>query len=187
MGIVSLVFLAIALSMDSFATSIVLGLNCCNIKAKQTLRVSLFLSVTQALFPLLGWLVGDTFSAHISNYDHWIAFILLAIIGGQMVFEGFQHKQEEEAKCLSTRNLLLLAIATSIDAFIVGAGFAFLDVNIWIATIIIFLVTMMFTIIGFTFSSKVGGKCGKFAEVVGGIILITIGVKVLIEHLFYQS
>jgi putative Mn2+ efflux pump MntP len=191
MGFLSLVLVAIALSMDSFAVSTALGISSCKVSIKQTLRVALFLSVTQAIFPLLGWLTGETFSIYIREFDHWIAFVLLVIIGGQMIYEGFDNDGNKEdnkkQKCLSSRNLLLMGIATSIDAFIVGVSFAFLEVNIILATAMIFVVTMIFTYIGFSFSARIGNKCGKYSEIFGGLVLMAIGAKVLIEHLFFHG
>ncbi len=192
MDFLSLLLIAVALSMDSFAVSTALGISSCANQEREILRVSLFLSGTQALFPLIGWIAGEAFSTYISEFDHWIAFILLTIIGGQMIFEGVgnnktEEKLEKKHRCLSTKNLLLMAVATSIDAFIIGVGFAFLEVNILLATVTIFLVTMIFSSIGFGFSSKIGTKCGKYSEIFGGLVLIAIGTKVLIEHLFFLT
>ena len=186
MSFLSVLFVAIALSMDSFAVSIALGLGCCSTELKHILRVVLFLSVAQATFALLGWLVGDSCLEYIKNYDHWLAFILLSVIGGQMVYEGIKGKNKDSNDnnnaVPTVKSLLLLSIATSIDALITGVSFAFLDVDIFMVIVVILSVTAFFTFIGFTFSGKIGKKCGNYSEIFGGIVLIPIGLKVLIEH-----
>ncbi len=184
MSLNSLILLAIALSMDSFAVSVALGFNCCNAKLKHILKVVLFLSTAQAVFPLLGWLIADFFSHSIKKYDHWIAFTFLAIIGIQMIYEGIKDQCKNNNMLPSIKTLLILSVATSIDAFITGLSFAFLDVNICIAMVTIFLVTTFFTFFGFTYSRKIGKKCSKYSEIIGGSILIIIGLKILLEHLF---
>jgi len=188
MSFPSVLFVAIALSMDSFAVSIALGLSCCSAELKYILRVVLFLSVAQATFALLGWIVGDSCLEYIKNYDHWLAFILLSVIGGQMLYEGIKGKDKDNNDnnnnnaVPTIKSLLLLSIATSIDALITGVSFAFLDVDIFMVIAVILSVTAFFTFIGFTFSGKIGKKCGNYSEIFGGIVLILIGLKVLIEH-----
>lgn len=187
MGSISLIFIAIALSMDSFAVSIALGVNSDKPNLKESFRIALFLSFAQALMPVLGWILGDIFSSFIADYDHWVSFLLLSIIGGQMIYEGLSPDDEKDCKkCVSTKTLIMLALATSIDAFIVGVGFAFLKVNILLAFVIIFITTFIFSSFGNFFSCKVGTKMGKYSELLGGIVLILIGLKTLIEHIYFK-
>ena len=127
------------------------------------------------------------FSSFITDYDHWVSFILLSILGGQMIYEGLSSDSEKVCKkCVSTKTLIMLALATSIDAFIVGIGFAFLKVNILLAFLIIFITTFIFSSFGNFFSCKVGSKIGKKSELIGGVVLILIGIKTLIEHLYFE-
>ncbi|MDD2563188.1 MAG: manganese efflux pump MntP family protein [Salinivirgaceae bacterium] len=185
MDFLSLIFIAIALSMDSFAVSIAIGVNSKPI-IRESIRIALFMAFTQALMPILGWILGDVFSSFIADYDHWIAFLLLSILGGQMIYEGLSSSDDKMCrKCVSTKTLIMLALATSIDAFIVGVGFAFLNVNILLAFVIIFIITFVFSFSGNFFSCKVGNKLGKQSEMLGGIVLILIGIKILIEHLYF--
>ena len=152
----------------------------------QMLRASLSFGLFQAIMLALGWLAGQTLIDLIGNFDHWLAFILLVFIGGKMVWESFRKEDEEKEKKVDfTKGLLLLtlSIATSIDSLAVGLSFAFLDVNIAQASLVIGLTTFVITVIALLIGKKVGKLIGERAELIGGLILIGIGLRILITHL----
>ncbi len=186
MGIVELLLIGIGLSMDAFAVSICKGLNMKKVNKVHCAVIALFFGGFQALMPLIGWALGKQFESYITSIDHWIAFVLLALIGGNMVRESRQKEEEEVEKCepkLNIKELFLLAIATSIDALAVGITFAFLKVNIIPAIAIIGTTTFIISAIGVFVGNIFGSKYKDKAELAGGIILILIGVKILLEHL----
>ena len=193
MGIVELLLTAIGLSMDAFAVSVCKGLGMRKMRYDQALVIGLYFGVFQALMPLLGWLLGTSFSRYIQAFDHWIAFVLLVVIGGHMVVEVLRGEDEEDEVCLCAaeaaeehldiKELFLLAIATSIDALAVGVTFAFLQVNIVPAIIIIGSVTFVISAAGVFIGNIFGSKYKSRAELAGGIILILLGIKILLEHL----
>lgn len=187
MGIVELLLTAIALSMDAFAVSVCKGLGMRRMRYDQALVISLYFGVFQALMPLIGWLLGTSFSRYIQAFDHWIAFVLLAFLGGKMLWDVFHEKEDgeqESAECrLDHRELFMLAIATSIDALAVGIAFACLDVNIWSSISIIGVTTLVISFAGVWIGNRFGNRFQKKAEIAGGLVLILIGVKILAEHL----
>ena len=187
MGIVELLLTAIALSMDAFAVSVCKGLGMRRMRYDQALVISLYFGVFQALMPLIGWLLGTSFSRYIQAFDHWIAFVLLAFLGGKMLWDVFHEKEDEEQESaerrLDHRELFLLAIATSIDALAVGIAFALLDVNIWSSISIIGVTTLVISFAGVWIGNRFGNRFQKKAEIAGGLVLILIGVKILAEHL----
>ena len=187
MGIVELLLTAIALSMDAFAVSVCKGLGMRRMRYDQALVISLYFGVFQALMPLIGWLLGTSFSRYIQAFDHWIAFVLLAFLGGKMLWDVFHEKedgeQESAERRLDHRELFMLAIATSIDALAVGIAFACLDVNIWSSISIIGVTTLVISFAGVWIGNRFGNRFQKKAEIAGGVILILIGVKILLEHL----
>ncbi len=186
MGIVELLLIGIGLSMDAFAVSICKGLNMKKVNKVHCAVIALFFGGFQALMPLIGWALGKQFESYITSIDHWIAFVLLALIGGNMVRESRQKEEEEVEKCepkLNIKELFLLAIATSIDALAVGITFAFLKVNIIPAIAIIGTTTFIISAIGVFVGNIFGSKYKDKAELAGGIILVLIGVKILLEHL----
>lgn len=186
MGIVELLLIGIGLSMDAFAVSICKGLNMKKVNKVHCAVIALFFGGFQALMPLIGWALGKQFESYITSIDHWIAFVLLALIGGNMVRESRQKEAEEVEKCepkLNIKELFLLAIATSIDALAVGITFAFLKVDIIPAIAIIGATTFTISAIGVFVGNIFGNKYKDKAELAGGIILILIGVKILLEHL----
>ncbi|MBQ7656848.1 MAG: manganese efflux pump [Clostridia bacterium] len=184
MDFLSLFLLAVGLSMDAFAVSICKGLALKKIRFSHALIVGLWFGGFQALMPLIGYFLGAQFKDAIAAYDHWIAFGLLALIGGNMIREAvFEKEQPETDSALSFRSMLLLAIATSIDALAVGVTFAFLDVNIWSSVALIGVTTCVLSMIGVKVGSVFGAKYEKRAEIVGGVILILLGLKILLEHL----
>ncbi|WP_455248922.1 manganese efflux pump MntP [Ruminococcus sp.] len=187
MGIVELLLTAIALSMDAFAVSVCKGLGMRRMRYDQALVISLYFGVFQALMPLIGWLLGTSFSRYIQAFDHWIAFVLLAFLGGKMLWDVFHEKedgeQESAERRLDHRELFMLAIATSIDALAVGIAFACLEVNIWRSISIIGVTTLVISFAGVWIGNRFGNRFQKKAEIAGGLVLILIGVKILAEHL----
>lgn len=185
MDLLSLIFTGIGLAMDASAVSIAKGMSLPNEKNKNyALKLGLAFGIFQGLMPLIGYLAGSTFSGYIQSVDHWVAFILLALIGLNMIKESREEKESEEVSDLSLKVILLLAIATSIDALAVGVSFAFLKVNIVLACSIIAIVTFILSFICVMVGKRLGSLFQKYAEIFGGIILMMIGAKILIEHLF---
>ena len=187
--VIELFLLGVGLSMDAFAVSVCKGLGMKKLNKKQALIIGLYFGGFQALMPFVGWLLGSQFQKYITSIDHWIAFILLGFIGGKMVYEAVKEKDDdavvEKDLALNQGEMLLLAIATSIDALAVGIMFAFTydSLNIYWAIAIIGLTTFVLSIIGVIVGNFFGNKYKKKSEIAGGIILILIGVKILLEHL----
>ena len=179
MGILELFFIAVGLSMDAFAVSICKGLKMKRVHRGRCLVIALFFGGFQALMPLAGWLLGKQFEQYITAIDHWIAFVLLAFLGGKMVVEA-ESCQEER---LDLRELFLLAVATSIDALAVGITFAFLQVSIFPAVAIIGCTTFVLSIGAVYIGNIFGAKYKNKAELFGGMILVLLGLKILLEHL----
>ena len=185
MDLLSLIFTGIGLAMDASAVSIAKGMSLPNEKIQNyALKLGLAFGIFQGLMPLIGYLAGSTFSGYIQSVDHWVAFILLALIGLNMIKESREEKENEKVSDLSLKVILLLAIATSIDALAVGVSFAFLKVNIVLACSIIAIVTFILSFICVMVGKRLGSLFQKYAEIFGGIILMMIGAKILIEHLF---
>jgi putative Mn2+ efflux pump MntP len=188
MGIVELFLIAVGLSMDAFAVSVCKGLGMKRINFKVAVVLALFFGGFQALMPVIGWALGSQFLWLISPIDHWIAFILLAIIGGKMLWVAF-HDDEDDSDDSSDANVidlgeyLMLAIATSIDALAMGISFAALSVNIVAAASFIGVITFVLTVAGVAVGHFFGVRYEKPATIVGGVVLILIGLKVLLEHL----
>ena len=185
---IELFLIGVGLSMDAFAVSICKGLGMEKVNKKQAFVIGLYFGGFQALMPLIGWFLGIRFQQYITSIDHWIAFVLLVFIGGKMIVDVLTEKEEEEVcpSCverLDIKELFLLAIATSIDALAVGITFAFLQVSIVPAITIIGIVTFVISAAGVFIGNIFGSKYKKKAELVGGIILVLIGVKILLDHL----
>lgn len=184
MGILELFLIAVGLSMDAFAVSVCKGLAMKRCTWGKAAIVGLYFGGFQALMPLAGYLLGVQFKREITAVDHWIAFILLALIGGNMIREALKHEEEEEAdECLDVRTMLGLAVATSIDALAVGVTFAFLKVDIVPAVSFIGVITFTLSVAGVKIGNVFGTKYQSGAELAGGIILVAIGLKILLEHL----
>lgn len=187
--LVQLFLIGVGLSMDAFAVAVCKGLAMKKVNKKQCFVIALFFGGFQALMPLIGWFLGRQFESYITSIDHWIAFVLLGFIGGKMVVEACKKEDESEEVCqkedqtLNIKELFLLAIATSIDALAVGITFAFLQMPIVEAITIIGVTTFVLSIIGVYVGNIFGNKYEKKAELAGGIILILIGLKILLEHL----
>ncbi len=183
MGIVELFILAVGLAMDAFAVSVCKGLSIRTLKLRQALVVGLWFGLFQALMPLAGWLLGSAFAEMVESVDHWIAFVLLSIIGGNMVREGLSKDEEELDDSLAFGIMLMLAVATSIDALAVGISFAFLKVDIVLAVSFIGVVTFAISAVGVKIGNLFGARYKSKAELLGGLVLILIGFKILLEHL----
>lgn len=180
MSILDLFILAVGLSMDAFAVSVCKGLSLGKIKPKHMCIAGAWFGGFQALMPLIGYFLGSFFAEMIEKYDHWVAFVLLAIIGGNMIKESFD-KDEKVDSSMDVKSMLLLAIATSIDALAVGVTFAFLQVQIVPAVSFIGVITFIFSAVGVKIGSLFGAKYKSKAELVGGIVLVLIGIKILLE------
>lgn len=184
MGVITMLLFAIGLSFDTFAVSVTTGYASDKIRFLQATKIAVVLALFQGFMPLLGWLTGITIKDLIAECDHWIAFGLLAAIGIKMIHESL--KKEEERKDFNPFNAVMLigiAIATSIDAFVVGVSFALYDLNILLAVLIIFITTYIFAMLGMLVGKKAGKWFGVKFEIIGGIILIGLGIKILLEHL----
>ena len=182
MGILELILIAIGLAMDAFAVSVCKGLSMPKMEWKKAIVIGLYFGVFQALMPFIGYILGVGFEDKIKNIDHWIAFILLVFIGINMIKEAFETKEESNDK-IDFKTMIILAIATSIDALAVGVTFAFLNVNIMLAISLIGIITFIISMIGVKIGNVFGDKYETKAELAGGFILIFLGVKILLEHL----
>lgn len=183
MALFELFLIAVGLSMDAFAVAVCKGLSMKRIDKKYTLLIALFFGGFQALMPLLGFFLGSQFSFYIERIDHWVVFLLLALIGGNMIKESHEAAEEETYRGIDYKELLLLAVATSIDALAVGITFAFLRVEIVPAVLLIGCTTFGLSLIGVVVGNLFGARYKSRAELTGGIILILIGTKILLEHL----
>jgi putative Mn2+ efflux pump MntP len=184
----------LALSMDAFAVSVSSGICIRNLRPFYAVRASLSFGLFQFVMPVTGWFLGNTFVRYIQDFDHWIAFLLLGFTGGRMIFEALKKSRNKTApdnceECKTTADirspaaLLVLSVATSIDALAVGLSLSMLNSDIWGSAAIIGLVTFFVCLAGFAFGQRVGFLFEKWAETAGGVILIGIGLKILLEHL----
>ena len=183
MGIVEITLLGIGLAMDAFAVSICKGLSMKKMNWKNTIIIALYFGIFQALMPVIGYFLGTTFEGLVTKFDHWIAFALLLAIGGSMIKEAFSKDEENKNDKVDFKTMSVLALATSIDALTVGITFAFFEVNVLLAVTIIGLITFIISIIGVKIGNRFGDKYQSKAELMGGIILILLGIKILLEHL----
>lgn len=185
MGIFELLLLSIGLGMDAFAVSVCKGISMKKMDWKKACIIGLYFGGFQALMPVIGYFFGTSFQSIITNIDHWVAFVLLGIIGGKMIQEAFQKDKDEEeySSDVSVKTMLILSVATSIDALAVGITFAFFNVNLLLAITFIGLITFVLSVVGTKIGNRFGDKYKGKAEFLGGIILILIGFKILFEHL----
>ena len=183
MGIVELLLLSIGLAMDAFAVSICKGISMKKMNWKKAIIIGLYFGEFQALMPTIGFFLGSAFQNLITSIDHWIAFLLLTIIGGGMIKESFGDDSENRNDDVSFKTMIVLAIATSIDALAVGITFAFLKVNLILAVSLIGIITFVLAVAGTKIGNKFGDKYESKAELVGGVILVLLGIKILLEHL----
>ena len=184
MSLLTLFITAVGLSMDAFAVSICKGLAMKKLSMKKALVIGLWFGGFQALMPTIGYLLGTRFESYVTGIDHWIAFVLLALIGVNMIKEALSEEDEEADDSIGVKIMFLLAVATSIDALAVGVTYAFLQVRIIPAVIFIGVTTFVLSIAGVKIGNVFGLKYKAKAEIAGGMILILMGLKILVEHLF---
>ena len=186
MDIYSLILLSIGLAMDAFSVALVAGFGLGKIKLSDILKVSSTFGVAHIIMPTLGWFLGSTIIGLIQQWDHWLAFVLLAFVGGKMIREGLDKENEElnATDLLKFSSLLMFTIAVSIDALAVGLSFSLQELSIWIPSLYMGAGTLIFTFIGLTIGNKTGSRFGKKAQIAGGLILILIGLRVVISHIF---
>lgn len=184
MSFIEIIVLSLGLAMDATAVSLTDGLSDRKIKISKALLVGLTFGFFQAMMPLLGFLFGSLFAELIETLDHWIALVLLGYLGGKMLYDGFK-KGEEEIKKLNLKNLLIQGVATSIDAFAVGISFATLHVDITLAVCSIGIITMVLSTTGVLIGKKFGDLLNNKATILGGLILVGMGIKIFIEHMFF--
>ena len=185
MGFITLLIIAIGLSFDSFAVSVSSGIIRNTIVFFDAVKIALSLAFFQGTMPLLGWFMGKSISDSISEYGHWVAFGLLGILGIRVIISSFR-KKKDEAKFNPLHPLVLisLSIATSIDALIVGVSFAFFELSLLVAVLLIGSITFLASMLGILFGKNIGNRYGKQMEILGGLVLISIGLKILLENLF---
>lgn len=183
MGILEMIFLGFALAMDATAVSIGKGLSLDRVRPTHALNAGVWFGGFQALMPIIGYFLGVSFSGFVASVDHWICFALLLLIGSNMIREALSGDDEELDDNFSPRTMFLMALATSIDALVVGVTLAFAQANIWLAATIIGVVTFVLSFSGLYLGRVIGSKFGSKAGVLGGLVLIAIGVKTLVEHL----
>lgn len=184
MELLTIFLIAVGLSFDTFAVSVSSGLILRKIDFFNATKIAITLAVFQAAMPLIGWLVGSGIKSYAEDFDHWIAFIILSLLGGKMIYESFtSHPDDRSFNPLELKVMIGMAIATSIDALIVGFSFALLNFKIFISVGIIGAVTYIVAMLGMLFGKKIGARLGRRMEMLGGVILILIGLKILFEHL----
>lgn len=185
LGLLYIIGIAFGLAMDAFAVAIAAGMTIPQINRRHVFRLAFHFGLFQFMMPILGWLAGQTLQQWISRFDHWIAFGLLGFIGGKMIWESFHEDARRASRGDPTRGwlLLTLSVATSIDALAVGLSLAFLNVSIWMPSVVIGVVAAGMTAVGMGFGSKMGSKFGRWAERIGGLVLIGIGVRTLLTHI----
>lgn len=183
MEIYEILLIGIGLAMDAFAVSICKGLSMKKMNWKNAIIIALYFGIFQALMPLIGYFLGMTFESIVTSFDHWVAFALLTLIGGGMIKESFDDEDEKKNDRVDFKTMVVLAIATSIDALAVGITFAFFDVNIVLAVSIIGIITFIISVLGVKIGNRFGDKYQNKAQLMGGIILVLLGFKILLEHL----
>ena len=181
MGVLEILLLGVGLAMDAFAVSICKGLSMKKMNWKNAVIIALYFGVFQALMPLIGYFLGVTFESLVTTFDHWIAFILLSLIGGKMIKESFDSEDDKKNDKVDFKTMVVLAVATSIDALAVGITFAFFDVNLMLAISSIGIITFIISILGVKIGNRFGDKYQSKAELMGGVILVLLGIKILLE------
>ena len=183
MGAIEILLIGIGLAMDAFAVSVCKGLAMKKMSWKKAILIGLYFGIFQAVMPVIGYFLGTTVERFITNVDHWVAFILLVGIGINMVKEAFDKESENRNDNVDVKTMLVLSIATSIDALAIGITFACLKIHIVMPVITIGLITFIISVIGVKIGNRFGDKYEKKAEIMGGVILILLGIKILLEHL----
>lgn len=181
MDVVTVILIAIGLAMDAFAVAIAKGITVTRNRRRSAILLASLFGGFQALMPVIGWLAGLSFQDLIMGVDHWIAFGLLGFIGAKMIYDTTKSEDDKDEN-VTLYAALILAVATSIDALMVGLSFAFLETDIFVPILVIGVVTLALSLVGFEFGSRMGMLFGKRIRVVGGIILILIGIRILVEH-----
>lgn len=184
---VSNIVLAFSMSTDAFAAALSKGAVLRRPKITEAMRIGFVFGSIETITPIIGWMIGVVASSFIQSIDHWVAFFILAIIGGKMMFEGLQKEHQEKRESHKLHILILTAIGTSIDAMAVGVTLALIETNIWVISAMIGLATFFMATVGIMTGHYIGTKAGKITEILGGLCLITIGSKILLEHLGYLS
>lgn len=185
MSVISNTALAFSMSADAFAASISKGVALKKPRLRDAMRVGAIFGIVETLTPLIGWAIGLFASRFVEAVDHWVAFVILAIVGGKMLYEGLSRAEEERREAHSLGVLILTAIGTSIDAMAVGVTLALIDIDIWMMAAMIGAATFVMATIGIMTGHYLGTRVGKMAEIFGGVCLIAIGLKILLEHLGY--
>ena len=183
MGIIELLLISVGLAMDAFAVSVGKGMTLQRVRPSHALLAGVWFGGFQALMPIIGYFVGCSFASYVTSVDHWIAFGLLALIGFNMIRETLKGDDEEQDADFGFKHMLLMAIATSIDALAVGVSLSFVNANIWVSALVIGVVTLAFSASGVYLGRLFGSRLGSSAGIFGGLILIGIGIKILVEHL----
>lgn len=184
-ALVEIIIIAVALAMDAFAVSLSSGVVIPKVKFRHALKIGFMFGLFQAVMPLIGYAGGSIFAEQISRFDHWIAFGLLILIGGKMIHEALSDDEDEATNPLQIKVLTTLAIATSIDALAVGVTFSVLSISIWSGVVIIGLITFILSMAGVFMGHRFSHRLGSRAEIFGGVVLIILGFKILIEHIFF--
>ena len=182
MKFIELLLIAVGLAMDAFAVSVGKGLSLKSVRPQHAMSAGLWFGGFQALMPIIGYFLGHSFAGVVTSVDHWIAFALLVLIGGNMLREAIWGDDEQQDGDFAPRKMFVMAVATSIDALAVGITMAFLDVNIWIAATVIGVITFVLSAAGVVLGCRFGNYLGSKAGILGGIILICLGIKILLEH-----
>ena len=186
MHTLTIIGIAVALAMDAFAVAIASGVSLGRVSRRQTFRLAWHFGLFQALMPIIGWGLGTAVNSYIANFDHWLAFGLLSFIAVRMIAEALGHGGEESRRGDPTKGgtMIMLSVATSIDAMAVGTSFAVLKISIWIPVLVIGVVAAAFTVVGLHLGSVVSRveRVGKVAEIFGGVVLILIGIRILWDH-----
>ena len=183
MTMLSVALIGLSLSMDAFAVSVGAGISVKDLKICHAIRASFFFGLFQFIMPVAGWYLGNAFAVYIQTFDHWVAFGLLSFIGAKMIWETLKGSDGSPADIRGLSRLLVLSVATSIDALAVGLSFSVLGQGIWLPAALIGAITFAVCLTGFEFGRRAGAFLGKWAGIAGGLVLIGIGVKILIEHL----
>ncbi|MCL5113881.1 MAG: manganese efflux pump MntP family protein [Patescibacteria group bacterium] len=182
---IAIILIAISLSIDSFAVSVSNGLTITHKKLLNALKVALFFGFFQAFMPVIGWILGSNLRNHAESFDHWIAFGLLASIGAKMIYESIKNKRKNKiVSHIKIQTLVGLSIATSIDALAIGITFALVNISLIQAVIVIGLITFLLSFLGFFIGNRLGNLFEEKIEIIGGLILIGIGLKILLSHIF---
>ena len=184
MSIYSLILISVGLAMDAFSVAIVAGFGLGRVKLADSFKVSSSFGVAHIIMPVLGWFLGSKILGLIQRWDHWVAFLLLAMVGGRMLLEGLdvETKEVNASDLLGFTNLIMFTIAVSIDALAVGLSFSLQEISIWIPSLYMGAGTLLFTLIGLNIGNKTGQRFGKKAQIAGGLALILIGVQIVITH-----